>query len=153
MKMNKGEKEMKVNNPDAMISVKIDELVENHDRLSKSLQKQLDLTSSAVVIMELLGNDKLSLKELTEKSTLDKSTLSRQVNQLVKKNFVIRETGKDKRFVQFFVTEEGKALHEKYITEKTNQLASILLSWTDEEKQLLYVLLGRLGRSLGQLGK
>ena len=153
MKMNKGAKEMKVNNPDAMISVKIDELVENHDRLSKSLQKQLDLTSSAVVIMELLGNDKLSLKELTEKSTLDKSTLSRQVNQLVKKNFVIRETGKDKRFVQFFVTEEGKALHEKYITEKTNQLASILLSWTDEEKQLLYVLLGRLGRSLGQLGK
>ena len=137
MKMNKGEKEMKVNNPDAMISVKIDELVENHDRLSKSLQKQLDLTSSAVVIMELLGNDKLSLKELTEKSTLDESTLSRQVNQLVKKNFVIRETGKDKRFVQFFVTEEGKALHEKYITEKTNQLASILLSWTDEEKQLL----------------
>lgn len=68
--------------PYKMINKKIEELVENHDHLSKTLQRQLGLTSSAVVIMELLGQEQLSLKELTEKSTLDKSTLSRQVINL-----------------------------------------------------------------------
>lgn len=132
------------------IDEKIEELVKNHTQLSRTLQKKLGLTASAVSILELLEEKHLSLKQLTDYSVLDKSTLSRQVNQLVKKDMVKRETGKDKRFVKFSATEKGRELYQQYNLEKDNKINSILISWTEEEKQLLYVLLGRMGRSLKQ---
>lgn len=133
------------------IDDKIEEVLSHYILLSREIQKESGLNSSAVVIMELLGEDHLSLKEITERSTLDKSTLSRQVNQLVKKEWVIRETGKDKRYVKFSVTEEGKNKHLDYLKRKNKKMADLLISWTEEEKQLLYVLLGRMGRSLKQM--
>lgn len=134
----------------AAIDEKIEDLVIVHNMLAKSLQKKLGLTASAVAILELLNKDRLSLKELTERSILDKSTLSRQVNQLVKIELVQREVGKDKRYVKFSATEKGHHLLEEYTQEKNKKLDSVLISWTEEEKQLLLILLGRIGRSINQ---
>ena len=132
------------------LNEKIDEFVKNHEHVSKALHKKLDVHASAIVIMELLGEDHLSLKQLTEKSHLDKSTLSRQVNQLVTREWVVRKVGQDKRYVRFFVTGTGKEKLDLYHKEKNAFLSSILLNWTEEEKQLLFVLIGRLGRSFSQ---
>lgn len=68
----------------------------------------------------------------------------------MKKEWVARETGEDKRYVRFSVTDSGIRMYNQYVEEKNKKIASALLSWTEEEKQLLYVLLGRLGRSLEQ---
>lgn len=133
------------------IDEKIEEFLEAYLLLSRNTQKEIGLTSSSIAVMDLLGKEQLSLKELTERSSLDKSTLSRQVNQLVKKRWVERTTGKDKRYVRFSVTEEGNKYLQNYYTAKHAKLSSLLISWTEEEKQLLYVLMGRMGRSLRKL--
>lgn len=127
---------------------KMDEIHSTYTLIMKNLQKELALPSSSIAIMDILQDDQMTLKQMTDYSLLDKSTISRQVNQMVKKEWVKKEQGDDRRFIYFSLTEDAKERHRMYLFELNKRMTSALYSWPEEEKQLLYVLLGRLNRSL-----
>ena len=85
---------------------------------------------------------------MAEHSGLDKSTLSRQVKNLEKKGFVMKESGKDKRFTYVSLPSESQQLILTISFELEKAYSLIFKSWPADEKQLLLVLMGRVNRSI-----
>jgi DNA-binding MarR family transcriptional regulator len=130
------------------IAAKVVELHGLYKRMNQQLLSEHAINESAVNIISIIGEDEKTLKEITEASGLDKSTVSRQVNALVKKNMVTKTTGEDKRYAYFTLSKEASEVVNQYTTSFETLLSHTLSGWTEEEKQMLLVLLGRLNRSL-----
>lgn len=111
------------------------------------LDKQ-KLNSSTVNLISIIGNEKMTLKQITEISERDKSTISRQINGLVKEGLVIRETGEDKRFSFFELSEDAKIMYQKYQEDFEQYFNYTLKGWTEEEKHMFSVLIGRANYSM-----
>ncbi|WP_034303472.1 MarR family winged helix-turn-helix transcriptional regulator [Alkalibacterium sp. AK22] len=106
------------------------------------------LSHSAINLMKLIGSNEYTLKQITEHSKLDKSTVSRQMNALVKKGLVTKTTGRDKRYAYFTVTDEAQQIYKEFHAHMEDKFETILSGWTQEEVHMLTVLLGRLNRSM-----
>ena len=66
--------------------------------------------SQCFLVVEIGRKPGISVKELAETVGLDKSGISRGVEELVRKGFVNRETSKeDRRSVELSLTDSGKA--------------------------------------------
>lgn len=127
---------------------KLTELQGLYKQMNQRMLTTQSLNESAVNVISIIGEDEKTLKEITEVCGLDKSTVSRQVNALVKKEWVTKTTGEDKRYAYFTLSEEAMKLHKEYKQAFNQHLQNTLSGWTEEEKQMLIVLLGRLNRSL-----
>lgn len=107
-----------------------------------------NLNASAVNLISIIGDETMTLKEITEISELDKSTISRQINVLVKDGLVLRETGSDKRFSFFQLSDDAKIIYQKYVTDFTAFMEDALRGWSEEEKHMFSVMVGRANFSL-----
>lgn len=117
-----------------------------NNRYSQITQKILDeqkIKLSAINLISIIGEEKLSLKEITEASELDKSTISRQINTLVKEELVLKTTGKDRRFSFFELSKNAKIIYNKYKQDFIACLEDSLKGWLEEEKQMFSVLIHR----------
>lgn len=130
------------------ILFKLSELQVLYKKMTQTLLSDYNLSASALNLIEILGEEQATLKSITEKSQLDKSTISRQMNALVKSGLVSKTTGTDKRYAYFALSPDAKQKFQDYNFAAQKTFASILSGWTEEEKQLLSVLMGRLNRSL-----
>jgi len=74
----------------------------------KSISHEFDITVPEMMIMfELYENKTLSLNELSEKIEFPKSSVSRIVDQLVKRGYVLRKIPKEnRRMVELSITTE-----------------------------------------------
>lgn len=69
--------------------------------------------SQCHAIVEIGRTKQISLNELADLLGLDKSTMSRTINNLVENNLVIREThAEDRRYVTIELTENGKEVYK-----------------------------------------
>ncbi|KRM11565.1 MarR family winged helix-turn-helix transcriptional regulator [Paucilactobacillus suebicus] len=91
-------------------------------------------------------------EKLSQETKLDTSTLSRQLKNLVKKEMLIKTpTGKDKRQLVYSVSELGQNAATN-INESFQQLSNMVFDrWTDEETNLLHILLNRLDKSMARV--
>lgn len=136
-------------------SVNIQDMLEkivafNHE-FSKVKKKILDMqqiNASAINLISIIGDETMTLKEITEISELDKSTVSRQMNLLVKQKLVTRETGQDKRYSFFELSDEAKEIYQNYTDDFVKYVEDALMGWSEEEKQMFSVLIGRANYSL-----
>lgn len=117
-------------------------------RIKKQILDKQNLNSSTVNLISIIGNETMTLKQITEISELDKSTISRQINVLVKNGLVIREVGEDKRFSFFELSEEAKDMYQQYIKDFVDYFDDTLRGWTEEEKHMFSVLVGRANYSM-----
>lgn len=124
------------------------EFNQNYSKLEKELLRKHNLTKSGYSIMTVIKDEKITLKELVNLSELDKSTLSRQVKSLEKKELLIKELGTDKRYSFLSLTSEARQLILTVSFELENAYSQIFKSWPADEKQLLLVLMGRVNRSI-----
>lgn len=106
------------------------------------------INRSAINLLSIIGNERMTLKEITEISELDKSTVSRQINVLVKEELVLRETGEDKRYSFFELSENAKIVYNDYLTSFIKYLEEALKAWSEEEKHMFSVMIGRANYSL-----
>lgn len=127
---------------------KVTEFNQLYKYLTDHLLHELGLSHSTINLIELIGEEEMTLKEITMKSRLDKSTVSRQMNALVRKELVTKTTGTDKRFVYFKLNEQASDVFSNYHTQLEEKFQTILSGWTEEEAHMLTVLLGRLNRSM-----
>ncbi|MBM6613794.1 MarR family transcriptional regulator [Desemzia sp. RIT804] len=127
---------------------KMEEFQNHYRKLLSAILIKHNVNQSAFLIMKTIKDEHKTLKELTAITALDKSTLSRQVNTLSKKGWILKEAGTDKRYAYLYLTEEALALTNTLLFEIEQQLGFILRGWPIDEKQLLLVLLGRANRSM-----
>ena len=125
---------------------KITELNQYYKYVTDHLLYDLDLSHSTINLIEIIGEDEMTLKQITKESRLDKSTVSRQMNALVRKSLVTKTTGSDKRFVYFKLNEQANETYKDYQTKLEDKFKNIVSGWTEEEAHMLTVLLGRLNR-------
>lgn len=127
---------------------KVSEFNHLYKYLTDHLLHELGLSHSTINLIELIGEDELTLKEITAKSRLDKSTVSRQMNALVKKELVTKTAGEDKRYVYFKLNEKAGEVFKDYHVKLEEKIQKVLSGWTEEEAHMLTVLLGRFNRSM-----
>lgn len=127
---------------------KIDVFKNQVSRIEQVLLANHKINRSAINLIAIIGDERMTLKEITEASELDKSTISRQMNVLVKDELVLRETGEDKRYSFFELSEHAKMIYKNYITSFTQYIDEALLAWSEEEKHMFSVLIGRANYSL-----
>lgn len=92
--------------------------------------------SQCHAIVEIGRAGEISLNELAELLNLDKSTMSRTVNNLVNQNFVVRDIhSEDRRYVKIKLTEEGCKVFK--ITEESMELyyKSILAAIPEDKRE------------------
>jgi DNA-binding MarR family transcriptional regulator len=116
--------------------------------IEKKVLKKNQLNLSSFSIMSQLVEKPLTLKELTALFSLDKSTLSRQINKLVQQDLIIKETGSDKRISYLSISKEANQLINAVQFEFEFYVTDLFKAWPNEEKQLLLVLLGRVNRRI-----
>lgn len=117
-------------------------------RIEQEMLALYNLNSSAINLIAIIGDERMTLKEITEISELDKSTISRQINRLVKDDLVSRETGEDKRYSFFELSENAKMIYREYLSSFIEYLEEALKAWSEEEKHMFSVMIGRVNYSL-----
>jgi DNA-binding MarR family transcriptional regulator len=122
----------------------------NHQflKIKKDILNSKSLNASTVNLISIIGNETMTLKQITEISELDKSTISRQISLLVEDGLVQREVGEDKRFSFFELTEDAKVIYRQYQADFVEYMDDALRGWSEEEKQMFSVLIGRANYSL-----
>lgn len=92
----------------------IRQLVRNLGLLEKESTSCGDVSiSQCHAIVEVGRAGEISLNKLAEVLTLDKSTMSRTINNLVENNMVMREVHPDdRRYVAISLTDEGRKLFD-----------------------------------------
>lgn len=106
-------------------------------------QAGIDLTPEESVLMnQLWDKDNQQIAELRQWSIKEASTLTRQIDQLVRKGLVTRAHGEeDRRAVFISLTTKGKALREDFATTAIDQLDTDLVTASAEQADKLLKLL------------
>jgi len=114
----------------------------------------IDLTpEESVLLNQLWDKDNQTLTELGQWSVKGPSTVTRQIDGLVKKGYVEREHGdEDRRKVFARLSKEGKKLKSKFKKLQVNTFDSALEGVTQKELDIaLEVILKIREQSLGEL--
>lgn len=112
-------------------------LVRNLGVLEKSDAGCCGVTiSQCHAIVEIGRAGEISLNELAEILTLDKSTMSRTINKLVEDNLVIREThAKDRRYITIKLTEEGTNIFKTIEGNMGSYYDSVFMTIAEEKRE------------------
>lgn len=120
--------------------------------LLQKMTRTQNLTIAEWALLRTISSGVTTQQELVKTSTLDVSTLSRQLNKLIEKQMIsfqkIPGTFPSKKKHSYQLTPTGQqAIAELEI--KFQQFREhIFLHWSDEEENLLKILLNRLAKSL-----
>ncbi|MDN6162186.1 MAG: MarR family transcriptional regulator, partial [Atopostipes sp.] len=77
-------------------------------QIEQEILQNHEMNASAINLISIIGDNRMTLTEITNASGLDKSTVSRQINRLVKEELVLKESGEDKRYSFFELSESAK---------------------------------------------
>ncbi|MCM0582869.1 winged helix-turn-helix transcriptional regulator [Weissella diestrammenae] len=132
------------------------EALRDTDKSYQQVLKKITMAQNVTIAeWQLLANvaqqfdtqDKLSLE-----THLDNSTLSRQLNSLVKKELVNHvAVGHDRRQLIYEVTDQGEAVLSNVQSAYDNLEKQVFSLWATEEKSMLQILLNRLDKSVTKL--
>lgn len=88
-----------------------------HRLLNTAYQNKINpfgLRGSMLSILFIIGKRKgVNQKTIADALVLDQSTMSRDLKKLIQKGWVAKSTGKDSRYSQLALTQEGHALLEE----------------------------------------
>jgi DNA-binding MarR family transcriptional regulator len=96
------------------------------------------LSPSQVMALQLLQSNNLSITELSIKLRLERSSVSRLVDALVKTGFISREQNEtNRREVQLSLTEKGETSIHKVYEQSHAFFATLLEALTDSDRQTI----------------
>jgi len=97
-------------------------------------------------ILDMLyeSNRKLTMKEISEGINRSKSTVTQLVDRLIKAEYVTKESNpEDMRYSFIVLTEKGLSIKKDFREISQNVINEFYKDFTDEEIELLFVLLDR----------
>jgi len=111
-------------------------LIRNLDVLEKGESSCCGITvAQCHAVVENGRAGEISLNALADLLVLDKSTMSRTINNLVDSGLVIRELhAEDRRYVAIRLTEDGRKAFEDIETSMKQYYENILLSIPEEKR-------------------
>ncbi|MCO6017794.1 hypothetical protein CKN86_10215 [Carnobacterium divergens] len=118
-----------------------------YKQFETNVLKKHILTKSSLSLLNHLDSNPKTIKELSHDTNLDKSTLSRQVDTLIKKNLAMEIEHLDRRLRTVQISDYGQELQKQIHQQLDEKWDTLFQLWSNEEKQLLMVLLGRMNRS------
>ncbi|WP_413523977.1 MarR family winged helix-turn-helix transcriptional regulator [Carnobacterium divergens] len=118
-----------------------------YKQFETNVLKKHTLTKSSLSLLNHLDSNPKTIKELSHDTNLDKSTLSRQVDTLIKKNLAMEIGHLDRRLRTVQISDYGQDLQKQIHQQLDEKWDTLFQLWSNEEKQLLMVLLGRMNRS------
>jgi DNA-binding MarR family transcriptional regulator len=105
--------------------------------------------STYTLLFHLVANGPQRARALAECSYVDPSTVSRQVDQLVRLGLVERRADPaDGRATLLAATEAGCAVHRRLQDVRARMVADLLDDWAPEDVERLTALLGRLNEDI-----
>ncbi|GEP22747.1 MAG: MarR family transcriptional regulator [Lentilactobacillus diolivorans] len=134
------------------ILVALNSAAKNHTTQLFKITKATGLTISEWKLLNQVIAGNKTQEVLSEITNLDISTLSRQLKRLVEKEMLKKTAiGKDKRQLIYTVTQKGLDSSE-YVSNQVKSLTELVFNhWTNEEKNLLKILINRLEKSLDRI--
>lgn len=103
-------------------------------------------------LRSLYDHGALSVRRLADACAMDAATASRQLQPLVEEGLVERSSVEgDARQVELALTPRGRAIYERIVDYRLDQLTSVLESWPAADRAALTTLVTRLVGSLAQL--
>ncbi|MBZ2202468.1 MAG: MarR family winged helix-turn-helix transcriptional regulator [Lentilactobacillus hilgardii] len=134
------------------ILVALNSAAKNHNASLMKITKAENLTISEWKLLNHVIDGHSTQETLSAVTKLDISTLSRQLKRLVVKEMLSKTAvGKDKRQLIYSVTEKGTKSSQN-VEQKVEDLQDQVFShWTNEEKNLLKILINRLEQSLDRI--
>lgn len=101
------------------------------------------------IIVALLQNRKLTMKEIAERIDKDKSTVTALVDKLIKMGYVEKQRSlQDNRVVFVSLTEEGLALKPQFEAVSSRLLSVVYHGISEEEKEVLINILTKMKNNL-----
>jgi len=101
------------------------------------------------LLLILLSGDGVAQKDLVEKMDIRPTSLGELIDKLETKGYVSRQVNEeDKRSVQVFLTEDGKAKAKEIVDRREKSAEQIFASLSEQEQEQLWVLLKKLTTSL-----
>ncbi|KRK89796.1 MarR family winged helix-turn-helix transcriptional regulator [Lentilactobacillus sunkii] len=134
------------------ILVALNSAAQNHRSQLFNITKATGLTISEWKLLTQVIAGNTTQEMLSETTKLDISTLSRQLKRLLEKEMIEKTAvGRDKRQLIYKVTEKGSK-SSQYVQTEIDQLTDRVFNhWTEEEKNLLKILINRLEKSLNRI--
>ena len=103
-------------------------------------------------LRSLYDHGSLSVRRLADACAMDAATASRQLMPLVDEGLVERGAADgDARQVVLRLTPEGRAVYERIVAYRLDQLTGVLAAWSAEDRARLTELASRLARDLARL--
>lgn len=88
------------------------------------------------VLRQLSSNKEPTMSELGRSISMDLSTLTRTVDKLVGKEFVVRKRDpEDRRMVRVAITAKGRKIISRFEEQKKKKIESILRQMTSQERR------------------
>ncbi len=127
--------EMKINERSMLSHYQIPNEVRESDLSMKHL----------MILLSLSIKDNSTMGELSEKLSMNLSTLTRAVDKLVEESFVIRQNDPgDRRIVRISLSSKAKSVLDNIKNQRRELIASILSNVAEEEREKLVGLLENL---------
>lgn len=134
------------------ILVALNAASKNHATQLLKITKQQGLTISEWKLLTQVIAGNATQETLATATKLDISTLSRQLKRLLTKEMLVKTAvGKDKRQLIYKVTPTGSDADKRIEAQIMTLRDQIFNHWTDEEKNLLKILINRLEQSLDRI--
>lgn len=90
------------------------------------------------VLGQLSSSQEPTMSELGKSISMDLSTLTRTVDKLVEKEFVVRKSDpEDRRMVRVAITVEGRKIISRFEEQRKKKIESMLTEMTSEERSNL----------------
>jgi DNA-binding MarR family transcriptional regulator len=108
-------------------------------KIAQTFLKTLGITTSQMIILSLVKkNEGISIKELAENMNITSSAATQQVNNLVKKGYLLREESNvDRRLVNIHISEEMDKKIDIVETSLLKQMHVFFSEMTDEELEMV----------------
>jgi len=97
----------------------------------------MDISFPEVCVLgQLSSNQEPTMSELGRSISMDLSTLTRTVDKLVEKEFVVRKPDpEDRRMVRVVITVEGRKIISRFEEQRRKKIESILRQMTSQERR------------------
>jgi DNA-binding MarR family transcriptional regulator len=108
-----------------------------------------DITVSQCYVLYELQNEPLTMRNLASRLYLDISTMSRVVDQLQKKNYIVREQDvNDRRVTYVSLTRAGREVLEKIVSDLISTEKEILAQISPAARHSVLFVLRELSKSI-----
>lgn len=118
-------------------------------KILKKITKECKLTIAEWQLLVKVDDEFNTQDQLSQTTGLDTSTLSRQLNALMKKKMLENQVvGHDHRHFIYQITNLGRESLMKIQTQYQTIEQQIFSVWSEEEKSMLQILINRLDKSI-----